>query len=71
MNEAINGEVNGITRQPNGVVGKRNRNADEAELENGEQRAKRFAKMSEATGYDGPHLIVLDDDSGAILIDDD
>ena len=70
-NEATNGEANGVMVQPNGVVGKRKRNADEAELENGEQRSKRPAKMPEANGYDGPHLIVLDDDSGAILIDDD
>jgi len=70
-NEATNGEVNGVMVQPNGVVGKRKRTADEAELENGEQPSKRPAKMPEANGYDGPHLIVLDDDSGAILIDDD
>jgi hypothetical protein len=69
--EAANGEVNGIMTIPNGVVGKRKRNADEFELENGAQRFKRLAKMPEAAAHDGPHLIVLDDDSGAILIDDD
>jgi ubiquitin-like 1-activating enzyme E1 B len=70
-NEAANGEVNGIMTVPNGVVGKRKRSADEAELENGAQRSKRLAKMPEAADHDGPHLISLDDDSGAILIDDD
>jgi len=70
-NELTNGEANGVVVQPNGVLGNRKRKADEAELENGEQRSKRPAKMPEANGYDGPHLIVLDDDSGAILIDDD
>ncbi|KAL1971352.1 hypothetical protein VTN77DRAFT_304 [Rasamsonia byssochlamydoides] len=48
----------------------RKRGAEEAGLEYGQERAKRFAK-AEANG-DGEHPIVLDEDeSGAILIDDD
>jgi len=57
--------------EANGIVGKRKRDAEEAELSEAEQRAKRFAKASAVDGDDGEHPIVLDEaESGAILIED-
>lgn len=60
--------TNGAVEQENGTTGKRKRTADDAELENGGPQTKKFAKID--TDGDGDHPIVLDDDSGAILIDD-
>ncbi|EEP79793.1 hypothetical protein UREG_04639 [Uncinocarpus reesii 1704] len=57
--------TNGTHEQING---KRKRTADEAELENGGPQLKKIAKTGTGSGGDGP--IVLDDDTGAILIDD-
>ncbi|KAL1959145.1 hypothetical protein VTO42DRAFT_2932 [Malbranchea cinnamomea] len=55
----------------NGIIGKRKRTAEEAELENGETSAKKVALQSSDKDGDHGNPIVLDDDSGAILIDDD
>lgn len=60
--------TNGAAEQENGTIGKRKRTADDAELENGGPQVKRVAKA--APDGDGDHPIVLDDDTGAILIDD-
>lgn len=67
-----NEPVNGVSGpEANGIVGKRKRDAEEAELSEAEQRAKRFAKASAVDGDDGEHPIVLDEaESGAILIED-
>ncbi|KAL2011026.1 hypothetical protein VTN00DRAFT_3744 [Thermoascus crustaceus] len=67
-----NEHVNGVSGpEPNGIVGKRKRDAEEAEISEAEQRAKRFAK-GYATDGDGANPIVLDEaESGAILIEDD
>lgn len=63
--------VNGVSGpDTNGVAGKRKRDAEEAEITNGQERAKRF--HGNAVDGDGDNPIVLDEaDSGAILIDDD
>ncbi|WEW56879.1 E1 ubiquitin-activating protein uba2 [Emydomyces testavorans] len=59
--------TNGAMKYANGITGKRKRTAEEAELENGSPQAKKLAKMD--VDGDGDNPIVLDDDSGAILID--
>ncbi|KAJ9244783.1 hypothetical protein DTO169E5_1164 [Paecilomyces variotii] len=63
--------VNGVSGpDTNGIAGKRKRDAQEAEITNGQERAKRF--HGNAVDGDGDNPIVLDEaDSGAILIDDD
>lgn len=63
---STNGEVNGAPVH-NGLVGKRKRDADEAELDDQEQIKKRGKIQVPANNDD---LVVLDDSSnGAILID--
>ncbi|KAL2386225.1 hypothetical protein RJZ90_000849 [Blastomyces dermatitidis] len=66
--------VNGAILPANGTVtGKRKREADENLEDKDDKSAKRLAKMSVAAG-DGDLLekpIILEDDSGTILIDDD
>ena len=65
------------TPEPVSTTGKRKRNADEAELTNGDASAKRLHAdggevNGNGTGDDGTQPIVLDEaDGGAILIDDD
>ncbi|KKZ67191.1 ubiquitin-like 1-activating enzyme E1 B [[Emmonsia] crescens] len=77
MPDLANGEANanGATETTNGAVtGKRKREADENLEAKGDKSAKRFAKMSVAEGGDGDladRPIILEDDSGTILIDDD
>lgn len=62
-------ETNGVPPETNGTS-KRKRDADEAELGNGEQQAKRLAATSDDADSSKP--IVLDEGpDGAILIDDD
>ncbi|KMP02709.1 E1 ubiquitin-activating protein uba2 [Coccidioides immitis] len=60
--------TNGAAEQTNGTPGKRKRTAEEAELENGDPLARKVAKIDTNGGDINP--IVLDDDTGAILIDD-
>lgn len=63
-------ETNGVSIETNGDSSKRKRDAEEADLGNGDQRAKRFAAASDDADSSRP--IVLDDAAdGAILIDDD
>ncbi|PGH36233.1 ubiquitin-like 1-activating enzyme E1 B [[Emmonsia] crescens] len=77
MPDLANGEANanGAIETTNGAVtGKRKREADENLEAKGDKSAKRFAKMSVAEGGDGDladRPIILEDDSGTILIDDD
>lgn len=63
------------TTEPASTTGKRKRNADEAEITNGDASAKRLHADSadvNGNGDDGTQPIVLDEaDGGAILIDDD
>lgn len=62
----MNGQVNGAPLQ-NGIVGKRKRDADDAELEE-QHETKRRGKVRPATPDDD--LVVLDKASnGAIYID--
>lgn len=62
-------QTNGVSGETNGTA-KRKRDAEEAELGNGEPKAKRFAATSD--DVDSSRPIVLDDAAdGAILIDDD
>lgn len=63
---STNGQVNGAPLA-NGIVGKRKRDADEAELEE-QHESKKRGKVKPSTLKD--ELIVLDDASnGAIVID--
>lgn len=64
--EILNGGLNGAA---NGAAGKK-RTAAEAELENGGTPAKKATKESSVQDGNDGNPIVLDDDSGAILIDD-
>ncbi|PGH17094.1 hypothetical protein AJ80_04967 [Polytolypa hystricis UAMH7299] len=67
--EATNGKANGVAVQTNGAAGGgKKRTAEEAGLENGEQETKKQTKLNAGGGNSNP--IVLDDDTGAILIDD-
>ncbi|PGH04304.1 hypothetical protein AJ79_07152 [Helicocarpus griseus UAMH5409] len=74
MPDLSNGEpTNGVIEMTNGTItGKRKREADE-DQEKDDKSSKRFAKMSVAEGDEGvaDQPIILEDDTGAILIDDD
>ncbi|OAX78760.1 hypothetical protein ACJ72_06931 [Emergomyces africanus] len=75
--DLTNGEpnANGATETTNGTTtGKRKREEDENLEDRDDKSAKRFANMSVAEGGDGDladRPIILEDDSGTILIDDD
>ena len=64
--EVTNGGLNGTT---NGASGKK-RTAEEAELENGGAPTKKITTESSVRDGDNNNPIVLDDDIGAIVIDD-